>query len=297
MIQTGTKTLPLVNAFTVDVEDYFHVALFERHVAKDRWATMEQRVEKNTDRILAMLGQKGICATFFILGWVAQRFPDLVRRIATQGHEIASHGMQHVRVTQQSPEEFFQDALACKHLLENISGQPVLGYRASTYSIGRDNLWALDALAKAGYGYSSSIYPIRHDLYGWPEAPRFAFHPRHGGTEGDGLLEIPVSTLEWFGHRVPCGGGGYFRLYPLAFSLWALHHLNVKEGKSAVFFLHPWELDPGQPRLKNLPMKVRFRHYLNLEKMEARLERLLASFRWDRMDRVFADRLGVEKKI
>lgn len=284
----------IVNAFTVDVEDYFHVALFEKHVSCDRWSTMEHRVEKNTDRILEMMAQRGICGTFFILGWIAERYPELVRRISSQGHEIASHGMRHIRVTLQSPEEFYQDVQACKHKLEELCGQRVKGYRASTYSIGRDNLWALDILKKAGYQYSSSIYPIRHDLYGWPQAPRFAFYPRRSGENDAGLLEIPISTLEWFGRRIPCGGGGYFRFYPLAFSLWALRQLNEKEGESAVFYLHPWELDPGQPRLQGLPMKVRFRHYLNLEKMDARLQSLLDSLRWDRMDRVFAHRLGME---
>ncbi|MBF0148155.1 MAG: DUF3473 domain-containing protein [Magnetococcales bacterium] len=290
----GHLPSPVVNALTVDVEDYFHVALFEEHISDDRWHSMEHRVEANTDRILELLDQKGISGTFFILGWVAERFPGLVRRIVDQGHEVASHGMRHRRVTTQSPEEFLQDASQCKQMLEDVSGTAVLGYRASTYSIGRDNLWALDVLEQAGYRYSSSIYPIRHDLYGWPEAPRFPFHPRQQAGRGDGLLEIPVSTLEWFGHRLPCGGGGYFRFYPLFFSLWALRHLNRSEGKSAVFFLHPWELDPGQPRLSGLPLKVRFRHYLNLARMETRLERLLVEFRWDRMDRVFAHWLGKE---
>ncbi|MBF0131565.1 MAG: DUF3473 domain-containing protein [Magnetococcales bacterium] len=287
---------PIMNAFTVDVEDYFHVALFEKHVSCDRWSTMEHRVERNTDRILEMMAQRDIHGTFFVLGWIAERYPALVRRISDQGHEIASHGMHHIRVTLQSPEVFFQDVQECKHKLEDICGQPVRGYRASTYSIGRDNLWALDVLKKAGYRYSSSIYPIRHDLYGWPDAPRFAFYPRRDENKGDGLLEIPISTLEWLGRRIPCGGGGYFRLYPLAFSIWALRHLNKKEGESAVFYLHPWELDPGQPRLPGLPMKVRFRHYLNLEKMDARLHCLLDSLRWDRMDRVFAHRLEMENK-
>ncbi|HAT51249.1 MAG: DUF3473 domain-containing protein [Nitrospirae bacterium] len=287
---------PIMNAFTVDVEDYFHVALFEKHVSCDRWSTMEHRVERNTDRILEMMAQRDIHATFFILGWIAERYPALVRRISDQGHEIASHGMHHIRVTLQSPEVFFQDVQECKHKLEDVCGQQVRGYRAATYSIGRDNLWALEILKKAGYQYSSSIYPIRHDLYGWPEAPRFAFYPQRDENQGDGLLEIPISTLEWFGRRIPCGGGGYFRLYPLPFSIWALRHLNKNEGESAVFYLHPWELDPGQPRLPGLPMKVRFRHYLNLEKMDARLQCLLDSLRWDRMDRVFAHRLEMENK-
>ncbi|MBF0108215.1 MAG: DUF3473 domain-containing protein [Magnetococcales bacterium] len=284
----------MLNAFTVDVEDYFHVALFEKHVSSDGWSSMEQRVEGNTDRLLELMAGQGVYGTFFILGWVAERFPGLVHRIATAGHEVASHGMRHRRVTLQSPEEFYQDVLECRKLLEDVSGMPVQGYRASTYSIGRDNLWALDVLEKAGYRYSSSIYPIRHDLYGWPEAPRFPFYPRQGRGEGRGLLEIPVSTLEWHRYRVPCGGGGYFRLYPLFVSSWALRRLNVVEGRSAVFYLHPWELDPGQPRLPGLPMKVRLRHYLHLGRVESRLQRLLSQFSWDRMDRVFAPWLGEE---
>lgn len=285
----------MINAFTVDVEDYFHVALFERFIAPSHWPTMEHRVEKNTELILELLEQKKVHGTFFVLGWVAQRCPGLIQRISQSGHEVASHGMRHVRVTMQSPQEFYKDVSYCKRLLEDISGQEVLGYRASTYSIGRDNLWALDELQRAGYRYSSSIYPIHHDLYGWPEAPRFPFHPRKTPQGGDGLLEIPVSTLDWSGHRIPCGGGGYFRLYPLFFSLWALRQLNNKEKKSAVFFLHPWELDPQQPRPRGLPVSVRFRHYLNLGKMHSRLERLLTSFLWDRMDRVFSNWLGMEK--
>ncbi|MBF0422532.1 MAG: DUF3473 domain-containing protein [Magnetococcales bacterium] len=276
-----------VNAFTVDVEDYFHVALFENHLPRRQWCTMECRVERNTERVLDLMRHADVRGTFFILGWVAERYPDLVRRIAAAGHEIASHGMTHVRANRQSPEQFHQDVQRSRLLLQDLSGQPVWGYRASTYSIGRDNLWALDVLQQAGYRYSSSIYPIRHDLYGWPEASRFPFYPRQKNATDLGLLEIPVSTLEWMGRRIPCGGGGYFRLYPLFFSLWALRHLNERERRSGVFFFHPWELDPGQPRIEGLPGKVRWRHYLNLGKMELRLQRLLVALPWDRMDQVF----------
>ncbi|MBF0419552.1 MAG: DUF3473 domain-containing protein [Magnetococcales bacterium] len=282
-----SDTLPVTNAFTIDVEDYFHVALFEKHISRNQWDAMEYRVEGNTDTLLELLDRQNVHATFFILGWVAERFPNLVRRIATQGHEVASHGMYHVRVTEQNPDDFLQDILASKHLLEDLSGQPVRGYRASTYSIGRHNVWAFELLEKAGYGYSSSVYPIRHDLYGWPKAPRFPFYPRKKEASDSTLLEVPITTLEWFGMRLPCGGGGYFRLYPLAFSLWALRQLNQNEGQSAVFYCHPWELDPDQPRISGLPGRVRLRHYLNLHKTANRLHRLLASFQWDRLDRIF----------
>lgn len=279
--------MPVTNAFTVDVEDYFHVALFEKHVSRDQWDSMECRVESNTDKLLELLDRHNVHATFFILGWVAERFPGLVRRIATQGHEVASHGMNHARATEQAPDVFFQDVYASKHLLEDVSGQRVRGYRASTYSIGRDNTWAFDMLEEAGYQYSSSVYPIRHDLYGWPEASRFPFYPRKKADSGTTLLEIPITTLEWSGIRLPCGGGGFFRLYPLAFSLWALRRLNRKEQQSAVFYCHPWELDPDQPRIPGLPGRVKLRHTLNLHKTASRLQRLLTSFHWDRLDRVF----------
>ncbi len=271
-----------VNAMSVDVEDYFQVWALEPHFPREQWDRQECRVERNTERVLELFGQHQVHATFFMLGWLADRYPQLVRRIVAAGHELASHGYAHLRVTQQTPSEFRADIVRTKKLLEDIGGQPVQGYRAPSYSIGAKNLWALDVLRDAGYRYSSSIYPIRHDIYGMPEAPRFAF--RHGG---DGLLEIPVTTVEILRQKLPCGGGGYFRLLPYRLSRWAMRRVNQHDGQSCVFYFHPWEIDPQQPRPSNLILRTRFRHYLNLKRMEHRLTRLLGDFRWGRMDEVF----------
>lgn len=272
----------LINAMTVDVEDYFQVSAFERHIRREDWDRLECRVERNTERILALFDSRGVRATFFMLGWLAERYPQLVRRIVDGGHELASHGYSHVRVTQQQPGQFRGDVSRTKKLLEDISGVPVRGYRAASYSIGASNLWALDVLREVGYDYSSSIYPIHHDLYGWPAAPRFAFHHRETG-----LIEIPVTTVEFFERKFPCGGGGYFRLFPYAVSRWALRRVNRHDREPCVFYFHPWEIDADQPRQTNLGLKTRFRHYLNLGRMEQRLARLLEDFRWGRMDQVF----------
>lgn len=271
------------NALSIDVEDYFQVSAFDPVLARENWGRFELRVERNVDRLLELFNRHQARATFFTLGWVAERLPDMLRRIAAAGHEIASHGMSHQRVTSMSREEFRHDIRTSKALLEDLGGQVVEGYRAPSYSIGRENLWALDELAAAGYRYSSSIYPIRHDHYGMPEASRFPFHPRPGG-----VLEIPVSTFVFAGRTYPAGGGGFFRLYPYAFSRWALRRVNRREARPAVFYLHPWEIDPGQPRMAGVGYKTRFRHYLNLHRTEARLARLLQDFAWERMDRVFA---------
>ncbi|WP_090483405.1 XrtA system polysaccharide deacetylase [Ectothiorhodospira mobilis] len=269
---------------TVDVEDYFQVSAFESHISRGDWDDLPHRVEGNVDRILQLFADHGVRATFFYLGWIARRYPALVRRTRDAGHEIASHGWSHIRATEQTQEAFRQDVTRTRALLEDTAGAPVQGYRAASYSIGRDNLWALDLLQEAGYRYSSSIYPVHHDLYGMPEAPRFPFRP------GDGdLLEIPVSTVVWRGRNFPCGGGGYFRLYPYALSRWALRRVNRHDGQSAVFYFHPWEIDPDQPRQGGIGMKTRVRHYLNLGRMESRLGKLLDDFRWDRMDRVFLE--------
>ena len=273
------------NAMTVDVEDYFQVSAFEEHVERSQWDSISCRVEANTDRILQLFSDADIKATFFTLGWVAERYPALVRRIVEGGHELASHGYSHVRVTQQQPAEFRADVKKTKALLEDVASVEVKGYRAASYSIGAANLWALDELAEAGHKYSSSIYPVRHDLYGMPEAPRFAFHPR-----GDaGILEVPITTLRVAGRNFPCGGGGFFRLYPYMVSRWALKHVNNKEQQPGMFYFHPWEIDPGQPRQANLGAKTRFRHYLNLDRMDSRLRALLRDFEWGRMDHIFLD--------
>lgn len=272
------------NAMTVDVEDYFQVSAFESHIPRNEWDLWPQRVEENTQRILDLFEQKNVKATFFTLGWVAERYPQLVREIVQRGHELACHGYSHVRVTEQSPEEFRQDVSLAKKILEDVSGVEVTGYRAASYSIGRNNLWALKILENLGFRYSSSIYPVKHDLYGMPDAPRFAFHPE----VAPGLLEVPISTLPMGRRNLPCGGGGFFRLYPYWFSRWAMRRING-EGRPAVFYFHPWEVDPGQPRPTGLKPKTRLRHYLNLKKMEDRVRRLLEDFRWDTMTNVFLE--------
>ncbi|MGI9305364.1 MAG: XrtA system polysaccharide deacetylase [Gammaproteobacteria bacterium] len=267
---------------TVDVEDYFQVSAFERHISKGDWNKYPVRVEHNTDRILEMFDSSHVRATFFVLGWIAERFPQLVRRIADAGHEIASHGHQHTRVTEQNATQFRQDVGTTKRLLEDVVGLPVSGYRAASFSINSTNLWAFDTLQEVGYSYSSSIYPIAHDLYGMPEAPRFPFR-----TKPDGIIEIPITTILMFKRNFPCGGGGYFRLLPYSFSRWAVGRVNKLDKQPAVFYFHPWEIDPQQPRINGISLKARFRHYLNLNSMETRLRRLLTDFRWDRMDKVY----------
>jgi polysaccharide deacetylase family protein (PEP-CTERM system associated) len=274
---------PVVNAMSVDVEDYFQVSAFEPYIGRDAWERLPCRVERNTDRILALFGGRGVRATFFTLGWVAERYPDLIRRIVAGGHELACHGYGHIRVTEQTPEEFREDVRRAKQLLEDISGVEVLGYRAASYSIGAKNLWALQVLEELGFLYSSSIYPVKHDLYGMPEAPRFRFKPTQAGK----LLEIPVTTVKLANRNFPCGGGGYFRLLPYRVSQWAMTRVNSKDGEPCLFYFHPWEIDPDQPRQQGISLKTKVRHYLNLSKMEGRLNCLLDDFRWDTMANVF----------
>lgn len=271
------------NAMTIDVEDYFQVSAFAPVISRDSWPERECRVEQNVARILDMLERRGVHATFFTLGWIAERYPAMVRRIVAGGHELASHGYGHLRASDQSRAEFTDDITRSKAILEDIGGQAVLGYRAPSFSIGTANLWALDALHEAGYRYSSSIYPIQHDHYGMPDAPRFAFYP----NGPDGLLEIPITTVEVMARKLPAGGGGYFRLLPYALSRWMMERVNQVDQQSAIFYFHPWEIDPGQPRPEGASLKSRFRHYVNLERMEGRIEQLTRDFKWDRMDRIF----------
>lgn len=268
----------LVNVMTIDVEDYFQVSAFAPHIPRSEWPQRECRVEANVDRILALLDETGTQATFFTLGWIAERYPQLVRTIARAGHEVASHGYGHQRASEQSEVEFRDDVVRAKRLLEDLCGVEVRGYRAPSFSIGKHNLWAFDCLARAGYQYSSSIYPIRHDHYGFPDAPRFAHAV-------GGLVEVPATTIRAFGRNWPASGGGYFRLLPYAVSRWMIRRVNAVDGQSAVFYFHPWEVDPGQPRIPGIGARTRFRHYLNLHRMESRLRCLLADFRWGRMDR------------
>lgn len=273
-----------VNALTIDVEDYFQVSAFEKHIDREQWDSLPHRVEGNTDRILALLDEKGVKATFFVLGWVAERYPDLIRRISDQGHELASHGFSHVRVTAQGREQFRADVSDTRKLLEDTAATEVIGFRAASFSIGKENMWALDVLNEVGYRYSSSVYPVHHDLYGMPDAPRFPFK----WTEHS-VLEVPISTVRLGARNYPCGGGGYFRLLPYSVSRWLIARVNNDDGRSAIFYFHPWELDPDQPRQNGLPFKARFRHYVNLGRTEGRLRHLLDDFRWGRMDEIFLD--------
>jgi len=271
------------NAMTIDVEDYFQVSAFAPYISRDSWSTRECRVEANMDRILGILDDGNVTATFFTLGWIAERYPAMVRRIVDGGHELASHGYSHLRVSDQDFGEFTDDIKRSKALLEQIGGKPVLGYRAPSFSIGSSNLWALDALYATGYRYSSSIYPIRHDHYGMPNAPRFAFYPNGTG----GLLEVPITTVRLLQRNLPAGGGGYFRLLPYSLSRWLMERVNREDQQPAIFYFHPWELDPDQPRPPGLNMKTRFRHYVSIGRMEGRIKALTRDFEWDRMDRLF----------
>jgi polysaccharide deacetylase family protein (PEP-CTERM system associated) len=278
-----TPPEPITNALTCDVEDYFQVSALAPYIPRDRWDTIDCRVERNVERILALFEARGVQATFFTLGWIAERHPALVRRIVAGGHELASHGTGHERARDLTPAAFREDVVRAKQLLEDIGGVEVRGYRAPSFSIDTTNLWAFDVLAEAGYRYSSSVYPIRHDHYGMPDSPRFA-HRRAGG-----LLEVPVSTVQFAGRNFPTPGGGWFRLMPYALSRALIRRVNRVDGQSAVFYFHPWEVDPGQPRVPGIDAKTRFRHYVNLSRVEGRLARLLADFRWGRMDRLFLD--------
>jgi polysaccharide deacetylase family protein (PEP-CTERM system associated) len=272
----------LRNALTVDVEEYFQVAAFERTIPRSAWDRTESRVEFSTGRVLDLFADRGCKATFFVLGWIAERHPSLVKRIVGEGHELASHGYDHTRVHQFTPEQFRADVVKTKRILEDLGGVAVRGYRAPSYSINGRNLWTHDILLETGHVYSSSIYPIRHDLYGMPEAPRFPFR-----FKPDGIQEVPVTTLRIGERNYPCGGGGYFRLLPYGAFRWMLARVNSLDGQSGLFYFHPWEVDPGQPRVRGAPLKSRFRHYLNLGSMYERLGRLLTDFRWGRMDEVF----------
>lgn len=274
----------ITNALTIDVEDYFQVSAFAPYIRRSEWDARECRVERNVGRILQMLDERGVKATFFTLGWIAERYPQLVRRIVEGGHELASHGYGHERASDLSHEAFAQDVGRAKKLLEDIGGQAVIGYRAPSFSIGTGNLWAFDTLARAGYAYSSSIYPIKHDHYGMPDSPRFAYRL------GCGLIEIPVTTLRVGGRNLPSSGGGYFRLLPYGLSRWMIRQINQVDRESAIFYFHPWELDTGQPRIEGIDLKTRFRHYVNIPRMEGRLASLLADFRWGRMDQIFLPR-------
>jgi polysaccharide deacetylase family protein (PEP-CTERM system associated) len=285
-LAVGRQWLPratdLPNALTCDVEDWFQVSAFEHLVTKESWGERECRIPRNVDRVLALYDQAGVRGTFFTLGWVATHHPEVVRRIAAAGHEVASHGMQHRRVWDQSPEEFRTDITRAKALLEDVSGQEVCGYRAASWSLNEQTPWAHVIMAEAGYKYSSSVYPIAHDHYGLPDAPTRPFYVR-----STGMLEIPASTARFFGRNIPASGGGYFRLLPFAVSRHLMKHIRRVQDVPVVFYFHPGELDPGQPRISGIHVKTRFRHYLNLERFENRLIRLLRELPWGRMDEIY----------
>jgi polysaccharide deacetylase family protein (PEP-CTERM system associated) len=279
--RAGGTAATVRNALTIDVEDYFHVSAMAPFIPRSEWDRRDCRVERNVQRILAMLERHRTHATFFTLGWVAERYPALVREIVARGHELASHGHAHERASDLSPAAFFDDVRRAKRVLEDVSGVPVIGYRAPSFSIGAANLWAFDCLAEAGYRYSSSVYPVRRDHYGMPDAPRFAYQVRAG------LLEVPPTTVRVAGRNLPSSGGGFFRLLPYAVSRWMLRQVNRVDRAPAIFYFHPWEIDAEQPRVAGIDAKTRFRHYVNLHRTEQRLERLLGDFSWTRMDELF----------
>lgn len=285
-LQDRQSVLPpvITNALTIDVEDYFQVSAFAPYISRSDWGTLECRVERNVNRILDFLDAKRAKATFFTLGWIAERYPQIAREIVLRGHELASHGYGHERASDLSEADFLEDVRRAKQILEDLSGVEVQGYRAPSFSIGTRNLWAFDVLARAGYRYSSSIYPIQHDHYGMPDSPRFAYRVN------EQLLEIPVTTLRMLKRNLPSSGGGYFRLLPYALSRWMLQRVNQIDQEAAIFYFHPWEIDAQQPRIDGIDVKTRFRHYVNIGRMEQRLQQLLSDFRWGRMDDIFLGR-------
>lgn len=282
---SASNSAPIVNAISVDVEEHFQVQALCDAYSRETWDGCESRVERNTKALLEIFAAANVKGTFFTLGWVAERRPAIVREIIAQGHEIASHGYCHMRVDSQSPDEFRADIRRTKNILEDIGGVAVRGYRAATFSVGPHTPWAWAVLEDEGYRYSSSVYPVTRDFYAYPDAPRALFKPQGA----DKLVEIPIATVRLGSKNYPCGGGGYFRLLPYSLSRAALRRINRREGKPAVFYIHPWEVDPDQPRAKGISAKSRFRHYTNLAETGARLRRLTRDFHWGRMDRIFLD--------
>ncbi len=268
------------NGLSVDVEDWFQVGAFESVIDRSAWDGLTDRVERNCDLILAMFAEADVKATFFTLGWVAQRHPELMRRIAQEGHELASHGWDHQRVFRLDRASFGADLDRSRKTIEDTSGTRVIGYRAPSFSIDSRTPWAYMELAEQGFTYSSSVAPVAHDHYGWRQAPRFAFRP----LPCSDLVELPVTTATFAGRRLAAGGGGFFRVLPYAFSRWAIRQVNRREGRPAVFYFHPWEIDPEQPRVANAAMRSKFRHYTNLDVMGDKLRLLVSEFPWCRMD-------------
>lgn len=274
---------PITNAMSIDIEEYFQVGAFEHTIDPATWDSIASRVEYNTQACIDLFAEAGIKATFFTLGWIAERHPALVQRIVGAGHELASHGYAHGRVHDMTPENFRADLRKTRAILEDTGGVKVRGYRAPSFSIGKGNAWALEVLADEGYDYSSSVAPIVHDHYGWPEAPRFAHKP----VAGSEMIEVPVTTVKVAGRVMAAGGGGFFRLFPYAFSRWAIRQVNGEERQPAVFYFHPWEVDATQPRVPGAPLKSRLRHYTNLSRMADKMRHVLKDFRWGRMDSVY----------
>ena len=272
----------IINGMSVDVEEWFQVGAFEKVLTRDSWDTLNPRVERNCERVLELYAEAGVKATFFTLGWVAARHGPLMRRIVDAGHELASHGWDHARVFALGPQAFAADIARARKVLEDASGVAITGYRAPSFSIDARTPWAHEILAEHGYAYSSSVAPIAHDHYGWREAPRFAFRP----LADAGLLEIPVTTAQVGSRRMAAGGGGFFRVLPYQFSRWAIARANGQDQRPAVFYFHPWEVDPDQPRVADAPLRSKLRHYTNLQGMAAKLARLMGEFSWGRMDEV-----------
>ena len=282
LAETGIR---IINGLSVDVEDWFQVGAFEDVIERDNWATLDDRVDRNVREILDLFDEAGASATFFTLGWVAERHGALLREIVERGHEMASHGWDHARVFTLTREQFGEDIAKARKAIEDACGKRVTGYRAPSFSIDQRTPWAFQELVAQGYTYSSSVAPVAHDHYGWPDAPRFAFRPLPWAE----LLEIPVTTAMFSGKRLAAGGGGFFRVLPYAFTRWAVRQVNSKDQRPAIFYFHPWEIDPGQPRVAGAPIKSRLRHYTNLEKMAPKLRQLIHDFDWGRMD-VLAER-------
>jgi polysaccharide deacetylase family protein (PEP-CTERM system associated) len=273
---TAGVAIPIRNAMSVDVEDYFHASALAGAAPRERWASFESRVERNTARLLDLFDESGVRTTCFVLGWVAERHPAIVRALASRGHELASHGYWHRLVYDQTPDQFRADVRRSKQIIEDQAGAGVEGYRAPSFSINGRSLWALDVLHEEGYRYDASIFPVHHDLYGMPSAPRHAYQVRRPGGE---IAEVPPSTVRLLGTNLSVAGGGYFRLLPYAWTRWGIGRLNRLERKPSIFYLHPWEIDPDQPRLP-APLLSRVRHYTNLARTEPRLRRLLRAFAW-----------------
>lgn len=281
-VHIGEKPAPIVNGLSVDAEDWFQVGAFETVIDRDQWDGLALRVEDNIARILDLFAAANVKATFFTLGWVAQRKPAMIRRIVDAGHELASHGWDHARVFTLDRARFADDVRRARAVLEDAGGAPITGYRAPSFSIDARTPWAYDVLAEHGYVYSSSVAPVVHDHYGWREAPRFAFRPLADAP----LVELPVTTAIFAGKRLAAGGGGFFRVLPYAFSRWAIRQVNRDEQRPAMFYFHPWEVDPDQPRVAGAPLRSRLRHYTNLRHMADKLGTLLREFAWGRMDAV-----------